>query len=152
MRAGDIAVYDRDGRLALVVEVKGGVGRSPEWAARTYALLAEHDLLPPVPYFLLALPDRFYLWRGTDQKVGERLPDFAADATPQLGPYLERSGISAASIPGASLELLVSAWLWSVLQSTSEREAPPPGLEWLVQSGVWEAIQDGRVAYLEAAA
>ena len=59
MKQADIAVYDPDGQLQLVVEIKNRLGASAEWAARLRHNLLVHSFIPRAPYFLLALPDFF---------------------------------------------------------------------------------------------
>lgn len=41
----DIATYDRDKQLALVVEVKSKLNTTPEWAAQFRRNLLAHDIL-----------------------------------------------------------------------------------------------------------
>ena len=62
-RLADIAVFSRDYRITLVVEVKGQKHATDEWAAKLRRNLLAHDMIPPSQYFLLALPDHFYLWK-----------------------------------------------------------------------------------------
>ncbi len=61
----DLAVYDSQHQLVLVVEVKSIAGASPEWAARLRRNILAHGTFPNAPFFLVALPDRFYL-RNSD--------------------------------------------------------------------------------------
>ena len=59
----DIAVYSPNNELQLIVEVKNKIGATPEWAANMRRNLSIHSIVPYSPYFLLALPDYFYLWK-----------------------------------------------------------------------------------------
>src|SRR5579871_6759785 len=85
----DIVVYDASGQLALAVEVKNRRGTNVEWAAQMRQNLLTHSLVH-APYFLLALPDHFYLWVNKEQSTAVN-PDYAIDPLPFLKPYLGAS-------------------------------------------------------------
>jgi hypothetical protein len=57
----DLSVDNRDGQLALVVEVKRKTNASPEWAAKLRRNILAHGTFPKAPYFLMVFPDKFYL-------------------------------------------------------------------------------------------
>ena len=63
-QTADIAVYSPDDRLKLVVEVKGYRNATDEWAAQMRRNLLEYNAVPVGEFFLLVLPEYFYLWRG----------------------------------------------------------------------------------------
>ena len=58
----DLAVYDRFQRLILTVEAKKKSGVSEKWAAQTRRNLVVHGFYPLASYFLLATPEKFFLW------------------------------------------------------------------------------------------
>lgn len=58
----DIAVYSADGKLLLLVEIKGMATTDATWAAQYRRNLLAHHVIPPSPYFLLVASDRMYLW------------------------------------------------------------------------------------------
>ena len=64
----DLALYNRDGQLIAVVEVKNKLGTSAIWAAQLRRNILAHGGFQNAPYFLLMTPDRIYLWKdaGTD--------------------------------------------------------------------------------------
>ena len=140
----DIAVYGRDGLLKLLVEAKGKQGASSEWAARLRQNMYAHGQLPHVPYFLLALPDRFYLWREVEDLHMPIMPHYRADALPLLRPYLERAGTPSRKMTEQGLELAVSAWLEKLVGNHGQL-ASPQGGQWLHTSGLLDAIRGGRV-------
>ena len=86
----DLTVLDKYDQLVLVVEVKGRLGISPEWASQFRRNIFAHGTFPDAPYFLMAFPDQFYLWTDSPRKQGVVNPDFTIDATPILRPYLDR--------------------------------------------------------------
>lgn len=59
----DFMVSDRLGQLALVVEAVNILNTTPEWAAKFRHNLPADGLYPDARYFLIALPDTFYLWK-----------------------------------------------------------------------------------------
>lgn len=149
-RIADIAVRDPEGTLELVVEVKSRSGRSEGWAARTLRNLLVHGALPRAPYFLLVLPDAMYLWDDRDGKLfsdprlqdGGRPPDYRADTSAALSPYLDGMPFALEELGGRSLEMVVASWLTGVMNSEVREE---PGLRWLLDSGLYEAIRGGRI-------
>ncbi len=76
----DIAVYSRDDKLQLVVEVKNRVKATASWAAHMRRNMVAHLDMPRSPFFLLALPDHFYLWRGLAAPLDIAPPDYASTA------------------------------------------------------------------------
>jgi hypothetical protein len=107
----DLAAYNRDDQLTLVVEVKKKQHASLDWVAQLRRNLLAHDTFPNAPFFLLALPDRFYLWKNNGKKLEAGEPNYAIDAEPVLKPYLERAGIRVEQISSQSLELILTSWL-----------------------------------------
>lgn len=94
----------------LVVEVKNRTNATAEWAAQLRFNLAEMGALPSAPYFLLALPDRFFLW--TQPSSNEAVPpDYEFDAETVLRPYaaklsfplndLSKAGFESSSTSGS---------------------------------------------------
>jgi hypothetical protein len=141
----DIAVYDRDHKLQLIVEVKSKDAAPASWAARMRRNLLAHSMIPNTRFFMLATPDSFYLWRDADAQ-GEVLPHFQIDATQLLAPYADRQQLPAGGISECGLELLVASWLTDVMNSALSEETVTADLRWLLDSGLYEAIKNGSVA------
>ena len=142
----DFAVYGPDGRLALVVEAKRRSGASADWAAEFYRNLVGHGRLPMSPYFLLALADRLYLWRGeTGDDAAAAVqwaPDVEADARRSLGPFVESAGLGLDALSGRGLELVVLSWLESLVWPGGGATGED---DWVRSSGLLDAIRGGRV-------
>lgn len=147
----DILAFDRNGQLALIAEVKNKRGTSGEWAAKMRRNMYAHGLLPDTPFFLLALPDRFYLWKngGEDAEILE--PTQQVDPRPFLQPYYEQTGVGADGLTGKGFELIVSSWLNQVLRARSPQDLPDGGRDWLIGSGLFDRLAGGHLE-LEAAA
>lgn len=145
MRNVDIAVYNPDGELQLVVEVKNRPHASAEWVAHLRRNLLAHAFIPPSPYFLLALPDFFYLWKDAASLDILATPDFQISAPEVLAPYLNFP-LSLNDLSHAGLELLMTAWLEDIIHAELQRDATGPNLQWLFDSGLYEAIARGSVA------
>lgn len=139
----DIAAYSRDERLQLVVEVKGKTAATTDWAARMRRNLAAHLAIPNSPFFLLALPDHFYLWCRIPSPLDVVPPDYDVDPTPLLAPYLGDGGRSLRTISEGGLTLAVSAWLTDLVASDLDAEAAGPHQAWLIESGLYSAIAGG---------
>jgi len=141
----DMAVYDKKGQLSLVVEAKSKLNTSSNWAAKMRRNLLAHGLMPDTHFFLLALPDRFYLWKDAGIIPEEVPPTYEIDPKPFLQPYYNGAGISLDSFTGESFELIISSWLSTLLQVDVLPEELQ-GQDWLVESGLFEAIRYGHLA------
>lgn len=141
----DIAVYSPDNRLQLVVEVKNKKGATPEWAANMRRNLFVHSVVPYSPYFLLALPDHFYLWKNSIASADIRPPDYRANSKLVLKPYINSSSIYLDSISEYGLELMVYSWLNKLVNANLTRETARSDETWLFDSGLYDAIKYGRV-------
>jgi hypothetical protein len=145
-RRADVVVYSPDKRLQLVVEVK----RKPraahnlrKWATNVRRNLLAHTGIPTAPYFLLAvLPNRFYLWRNNDPFHFDLPPDHEINAEKTLKPYFDQLAVSPDSATEYNLEAVVTSWLADLVKS---RRSNDPTLEWLYNSGLFDAIKNGSV-------
>ncbi len=140
----DFFLYDRIGRLAAVIEVRNRRGTSSQWAAELRRnLLAHFETYRGAPFFLLATPDRLYIWKDAATDLAEDsapvLPDYEVNAKPLFSRYLEGSGRKLEEIHGPTFELVVLSWLGDLT-----REAR--GFGELETSGLRDAAQDGRIA------
>lgn len=139
-RRFDIAVYDKDERLRLVVDVKDysyrHEGSVEQWAVRIRRNLVRHAAVPIYVYFLLAVyPAPFYLWLPDD--ASDAPPRFAIDVEAQM-PRLKESD---ALFDYQQQVDAVCDWLTG-LMSIPAGDAEPPA--WLHESGLDTAIHGGR--------
>ncbi len=147
----DLSVDNRNGQLALVVEVKRKTNVSPEWAAELRRNILAHGTFPKAPYFLMVFPDKFYLWSNAEAYQDQSEPTYTIDASPILQPYFERAGVTADQIGGASLELVITSWLGEVIHSDQLPENIDASQQWLIESGLYAALAGGKFEH-EAAA
>lgn len=147
----DLSVDNRNGQLALVVEVKRKTNISPEWAAKLRRNILAHGTFPKAPYFLMVFPDKFYLWSNTEAYQDQSKPTYTIDASPILQPYFERVGVTSDQISGDSLELIVSSWLGEIIHSEQLPESMDASQQWLIESGLYAALVGGKFEH-EAAA
>jgi hypothetical protein len=143
----DLAAYNQDDELILIVEVKTKLDASKEWAAKLRRNIFAHGLLPHAKFFLLALPDRFYLWKDVGNNPTEIEPTYTIDARPILTPYFEQAGVTPDQISGVSFELIVASWLSELVYSGKMPEENGAGRNWLIESGLYNAVAGGRLAH-----
>ena len=143
----DLAVYNHDDELVLIVEVKTKLDASREWATRLRRNILAHGILPSAKFFLLALPDRFYLWKDAGNNLAEIEPTYTIDARPILAPYFEQAGVAPDQISGVSFELIVSSWLSELVHSDKVPEGDGAARNWLIESGLYNAVVGGRLAH-----
>ena len=147
----DLSVDNRNGQLALVVEVKSKINASPEWAARLRRNILAHGTFPKAPYFLMVFPDRFYLWSDAQALSEQSEPTYTIDALPILQPYFQQAGVTADQISRQSLELIVASWLGEIIHSEKSPEDVEQSQRWLVDSGLYAALSGGKFAHGAAA-
>lgn len=147
----DLAVDNRSGQLALVVEIKRKINVSPEWAVKLRRNIFAHGTFPKAPYFLMVFPDKFYLWSDAEAYQDQSEPTYTVDASPILQPYFERAGLTADQISGASLELIVTSWLGEIIHSEQLPENIDDSQQWLIESELYAALVGGKLEH-EAAA
>lgn len=138
----DVKVFDTSGNFVLAVEIKNKRGTNVEWASKMRRNLMVHGLVGAPQYFLLALPDRFYLWRDNDYRDLEP-PEYEIDPLPLFKPYVGSTDEYLQNLSGEGFELLVVAWLSELLQTSELPENEKTS--WLIESGLFEAIQRGHM-------
>lgn len=140
----DIAVYDAFNRLVLAVEDKSKLGTSSTWAAKMRRNLLAHDLLPSSPFFLLALPDRFYLWKDVGMTLDLVPPNYEIEPAEFLEPYYQASGVSPTNMSGESFSIIVASVIGEFMNENFL--AKYPNQRWLVDSGLLQAFSGGSLA------
>jgi len=141
----DLAAFGPDEQLALVVEIKNKLNASPEWASQLKRNILAHGTFPHAPYFLIAFPDRFYLWTDDDMLASKNGPAYSIDARPILRPYFAQADLETDQISGQSLEFIVAAWLSKIMHTRTPDELLDESLQWLIDSGLYAAIAGGRL-------
>ena len=120
MTGADIAVYGPDGQLQLVVEIKNRPGASAKWATRLRHNLLVHSFIPRAPYFLLALPDFFYLWTDAMSASSLAKPDYKINATKILAPYLNQLTQPLNGLSGYGFEMIMTSGLALYIQTFNQ--------------------------------
>jgi len=143
----DLLVDNSEGQPTLIVEVKGKINTSSKWAAQLRRNILAHGILPKVPYFLLAFPDKFYLWTDSQVDIDEREPNYIIDARPILEPYLRKSGVTVDRIRDQSLELIVGSWLGVIIHSDEFPKDLNESQHWLIESGLYTDLVGGKIEY-----
>ena len=133
----DFVAYDREGRVLLLAEAKSRRGTSESWAARLRTNMLSHGMLPQSKYFLIATPERMYLWKQEPADPGEAPPEFTIDAENVFRPYFQKLQQEPLNIGPEAFELLVLTWLSDITQSgasISGQSSPSVGLSDLAGS------------------
>ena len=141
----DFSVHDHHGQLVLAVEVKGTLNTSPEWAAKLRRNIFAHGTFPEAPFFLMVFPDKLYLWTNTPIQKDPVLPNYIIDASPIFQPYFDQAGIASMHISGQNLELIVSSWLGEIIYGESATTIMDESQQWLINSGLCEALHGGKI-------
>ena len=144
--SADLALYDRNGQLTAVAEVKNKLGTSRAWATQLRRNILAHGGHYNVAFFLLVTPDRLYLWKNAGPTPLLIQPTYETDAQPIFAPYFERAGVDPHNVSGHAFELIVAAWLSDLVRAEEPLEQLNEQ-KWLVESGFLTAVRDGRIAY-----
>lgn len=147
----DLTAYDRNGRLALVVETKSRLHTSAEWAAKMRRNLYTHGIIPQSEYFMLATPDNLYLWHDYQGGSAIAAPSFIINTKPLFKRYFDAAAPGTATLSEKSLEILVSSWVSDLISIGLPDDLPEPQRDMLISSGLIDAIKGGRVAPEESA-
>lgn len=143
----DFVAYNQDGQLLLIAEVRSRVATSKVWAARLRRNLLAHGFLPEVPFFLLALPDKFYLWKDARNTPEETEPTYELNATSLLNLYYEQGGATPETITKQSLALVLTAWLNTLTQIGVPNDVPQADRDTLIRSGMVAALKGGHIGF-----
>jgi hypothetical protein len=108
--------------------------------------LLTHALIPNAPYFLLALPDISYLWPDSHTQSGVALPNYEFKTKDILFPYVNQTNLSLDNLNEYSFELLIVSWLQEMINSELPEKKNGSSLQWLYDSGLYEAIKGGAIA------
>ena len=145
LQIADLVAYDAEGQITLVAEIKNRAGTSRAWATQMRRNLLAHGVMPHSRFFLLALPDRFYLWRDAGNAPEPVEPSYELDATPFLQPYYEEAQLSPDNVSGLSFELIVTSWLNELIWSGVPASVPEAQRKLLEDSGLLKALEGGSV-------
>lgn len=135
----DIVAQSPDGETILIVEAKTKRGTSTEWAAQMRRNLGAHLKLS-APFFLLATPDKFYLWRCGELKPNTIETPIEIDPSELLEPYTRTAVGSDERLSESSFELIVASWLREVAKTPAEEAATRFPTQ-LFDSGLVEALR-----------
>lgn len=145
LKVGDFVVETRQG-VQLIVEAKKRRIPSRREVVQYRSNLLRHFLMLQSEYFLLALGDHLYLWRGGSPPDAE--PEYVGDTAAALKPQLDRIGLPLEELGQISFEMLILAWLNELIMGTLEDSVNRP---WLEASGLAAAVRNGSLDALNAA-
>ncbi len=143
----DLAVYNSEGELKIVVEIKGRHGTTTDWATHTRRNMAAHGNLSNVDFFIIATKDRLYVWKKSGNKPELVKPTYEIDLRSELERYFKASKLESNDISGYALELLIATWLNDISHSTLFKEKNRNVQNWISESGIMNAVENGRVEF-----
>ena len=142
----DITIFNPEGKIKLIVEVKkiSLTEKSAQLRRATEIRrnLLAHSAIPNTPFLLIAFPENFYLWKEEIPDRDNKSADYHFHAKKTIKNYAEKHHISPQEMSPQEFELLVSDWLKDLVNSQSSKDS----LEWATTSGLYDAIKDGSVA------
>ena len=139
----DFVAYDREGGVVLLAEAKSRLGTSEGWAARLRRNMLSHGVLPWAKYFLIATPERMYLWKQQRPNPADVPPEYTIDAATVFQPYFERLHQEPSEIGEEAFELLVATWLTDIALYGDQNLKQDPSSVWL--SELTGSLQQARI-------
>ena len=139
----DLVAYDKEGRIVLLAEAKSRRGTSENWAAQLRRNMLAHGTLPGTKLFLIATPERMYLWKHQPAGKPEAPPEFTADAQKVLEPYFEKLCQEPSEIGPEAFEFLVLTWLIDIARAGHTELHPDTSSEFL--SELTGSLQQARI-------
>jgi len=139
----DFVAYDREGQVVLLAEAKSRLGTSENWAARLRRNMLSHGILPWAKYFLIATPERMYLWKQERPNPAEVPPEFTIDAVKVFQPYFQKLHQEPSKIGPEAFELLVLTWLTDIARSGEHKLKQDTSSAWL--SELTGSLQQARI-------
>ena len=144
----DVTLRNRYGDPLMIVDIRARLHTSPQWAAELRRnLLEREEFRRPTQFFMIATPDRLYLWKGPKTEAEVLLPDFVVDSRPLFLPYLQRSGLNPDRLSPPVFELVVISWLSDLVYVPQKSESLGTEQPWLTDSGFLEAAKNGSLSY-----
>src|ERR1041384_34002 len=142
-RRADIALYDSDRKLEVVVEVKRTAVKSTSamlaWSRRIAHQLFAYGALPSAPFFMLiAFPRQIYLWKSEDAAKG-RNPKFTAELDDSLGRFATEKTFES----HFEMEKMAADWLRTIIRTSGAEDSPAAKL--FTESGLSERLAGGSV-------
>src|SRR5262249_12562414 len=125
----------------FAIEVKIKRGTNAEWAAYAHQTMLTYGQISDAQYFLLALPDRFYLWTDQPQNNLEP-PTYVIDPLAFLAPYFEKAGVTPENITEMGFRLLILLWLNELIRVD---EPSKMAERWLIDSGLLDTLRQGHI-------
>ncbi len=141
----DITLNDARGNPILTINVSTLAGKTPEWAAEKRRNLVADGWLTKAPFFLLAFPDRFYLWKDAPYTQELIMPTYVIDPAPLLNPYYERLGMEAAPYSRTGFQMVLSLLFGQGRQRADVLLDYGQKVAGLTESGLLAALGSGRI-------
>jgi hypothetical protein len=142
----DITIFDAEGKVQLIAEVKkislSETSAQLRRATEIRRNLLAHSAIPNTPFLLIAFPDNFYLWKEETPDRDNKSADYHFKAKNTIKNYAKKHHISPQKMSPQEFELLVYDWLKDLVNSQSSEDS----LKWATRSGLYDAIKDGSVA------
>jgi len=124
----DFVAYGRDGGVLLLGEAKSRRGTSESWAAGLRRNMLSHGSLPESKYFLIATPERVYLWGQQAGNPGDP-PEVTINAGTILQPYFNRLHQDPSQIGPEAFDYVVLTWLTDVAKGGERYILAPEGMQ-----------------------
>ena len=105
--------------------------------------MLSHGHLPWARYFLIATPERMYIWRQERPDAADAPPEFTIDAAKVFQPYFKKLRQEPSKIGPEAFELLVLTWLTDIARSGEHDLKQDPSAA--LMSELTRSLQQARI-------
>jgi hypothetical protein len=130
----DLVAYNRNKQMTLIAEFKSAQEIDAKWVTEYRDNLLTYADLPSVPFFLVAMPEKGYLWHNNNQE-NNIPPTHIINLIPILKSHSQQR------LNKTNLEMFFTAWLFQRIHQPIEEI--PTEERWIIDTGLYEAIKGG---------
>ena len=146
VRILDVVAYDHNGQIVLIIEAKSRTNRSISWATQLRCSFHQmYSILPLSQYFMLALPDKLYLWKNNAPNFDPMATPYEINPEPFFDPYYKKANVNPNDLSGSSFELILNSWINELVSCGLSPDLPYDHREILRQSGLRDALKGCRI-------
>ena len=142
MSLHDIAVYSRDDRQVLVVEIRSSIASEPEQLERVRQALMDDTASQSAQFLLLAQRNGLFLWKGSAVRGAKAE---VASVKSVLRDYAESVPDREETLRKPGLEIIIYSWFDDLAFGIRKPKPESEADQLLVTAGVYDLIRSGRV-------
>ena len=143
----DLIIENKEREPILVLEVRNRSGVTGTWAEKYLRNILAHSSINRTKYFLLAFPDRFFIWNGIQNRESSYMPDFEVDPSRFLQPYFDKMNLTDFKDSEISLRSALISWFSDLRRGNITAETKKYNRAWLLDTKLIDEIKKSSFRY-----